>query len=479
MNDAMHDAHEPARSSWPRRATKARHACATTVQRAGHRRRSDRARWRPAEFSNFGDPRTLVAPGRGHHLDDPASPTTIWADGTDGYEPSTGRRWRALRRRRRRPAGGPRPRRRPSRRGPGRDRPGSAGDDIRLGAGRSTPPRPSPAPRTSRSPDHERCRHRHRPRVLRRCLQLGTRRPRRRRSSVGQALSMPKRPPRLRVAIVGGGAAGVLVAAQVRRRRADAQVTVIDASGRPGTGAAYGTPDAGHLLNVPAGRMSAWPDDPDDFCRWLDEHAVATFDGFAPRIAYGRYLGDVLAGADVRAGARRGRGPDAGRAGAPRAGRRPGPGRRRGGAGHRAAARQRCPSRSVGRWRRCSARASRCRSSRIRGRRARSVDSVAAQARSRAGDRLGPHRRRRRPAPARAGRRGHARVAARRAAPPPPVDRAARRAARDRRALADRVDLDALRRPLSAIWSRPRRRDRTGARSSTPFGRTPLGSGAR
>ena len=102
------------------------------------------------------------------------------------------------------------------------------------------------------------------------------------------------------MAIVGGGAAGVLAAAQVRRRRADAQVTVIDASGRPGTGAAYGTPDAGHLLNVPAGRMSAWPDDPDDFCRWLDRHAVATLDGFAPRIAYGRYLGDVLTDAGAR-----------------------------------------------------------------------------------------------------------------------------------------------------------------------------------
>jgi uncharacterized NAD(P)/FAD-binding protein YdhS len=105
---------------------------------------------------------------------------------------------------------------------------------------------------------------------------------------------------RPRIVIAGGGAAGALVAAQLRCRRPDARITVVDSSGRPGTGAAYSTPDPGHLLNVPAGRMSAWPDRPDDLCRWLERHGVADFDGFAPRVAYGRYLGDVLAGADVR-----------------------------------------------------------------------------------------------------------------------------------------------------------------------------------
>ena len=47
--------------------------------------------------------------------------------------------------------------------------------------------------------------------------------------------------PNMRVAIVGGGAAGVLTAAHLRRVRPDAQITLIDSSGRPGTGAAYGT----------------------------------------------------------------------------------------------------------------------------------------------------------------------------------------------------------------------------------------------
>ena len=70
----------------------------------------------------------------------------------------------------------------------------------------------------------------------------------------------------MRVAIVGGGAAGVLAAVHLRRRKPEAQITLIDASGRPGTGAAYGTDDPTFLLNVPAQRMSAWPDDPDHFC---------------------------------------------------------------------------------------------------------------------------------------------------------------------------------------------------------------------
>src|ERR1700751_252448 len=104
----------------------------------------------------------------------------------------------------------------------------------------------------------------------------------------------------MRVAIVGGGAAGVLAAVHLRARKPEAEITLIDASGSPGTGAAYGTNDPTHLLNVPAQRMSAWPDDPDHFCRWLDERAVTPAESFAPRLAYGRYLRDQLAVADVR-----------------------------------------------------------------------------------------------------------------------------------------------------------------------------------
>ena len=46
--------------------------------------------------------------------------------------------------------------------------------------------------------------------------------------------------------------------------------------------------------------MSAWPDDPDHFSRWLDDRAVTPAESFAPRLAYGRYLQDQLVAADVR-----------------------------------------------------------------------------------------------------------------------------------------------------------------------------------
>ena len=62
-----------------------------------------------------------------------------------------------------------------------------------------------------------------------------------------------------------------------------------------GRGIAYGTADPAHLLNVPAGKMSAWPDRPDDFAEW----AGLERDEFAERRTYGDYLAARLAGGDV------------------------------------------------------------------------------------------------------------------------------------------------------------------------------------
>src|ERR1700748_3479040 len=96
----------------------------------------------------------------------------------------------------------------------------------------------------------------------------------------------------MRVAIVGGGAAGVLAAVHLRRAVQDSQSALICASGPPAPGAASAADDPTFLLNVPAPRMSAWPDDPDHFTRWLDHRAVPPAESFAPRLAYGRYLPD-------------------------------------------------------------------------------------------------------------------------------------------------------------------------------------------
>ncbi|WP_406096741.1 FAD/NAD(P)-binding protein [Kitasatospora purpeofusca] len=114
-----------------------------------------------------------------------------------------------------------------------------------------------------------------------------------------------------RVAVVGAGASGALTAAQLLRRAALAgvplDVRLIDRAPAPGRGAAYATTADHHLLNVPAGRMSAFADAPDDFVHWLARRApgVHTAADHVPRRLYGAYLGEVLATAEARAGAAR------------------------------------------------------------------------------------------------------------------------------------------------------------------------------
>ncbi|MEV6839244.1 FAD/NAD(P)-binding protein, partial [Streptomyces sp. NPDC051133] len=102
-----------------------------------------------------------------------------------------------------------------------------------------------------------------------------------------------------RVAVVGAGAAGTLTAVQLLRQaerlgRA-AEIWLIDPAGQAGPGVAYGTSDPRHLLNVAAGRMSAFPDDPEHFLRWLvARHPGAGPGDYRPRREYGRYLTEVL-----------------------------------------------------------------------------------------------------------------------------------------------------------------------------------------
>ena len=102
-------------------------------------------------------------------------------------------------------------------------------------------------------------------------------------------------------AIVGGGAAGCLVAIRLLmdpRRRGP--VTVVEPDGQLGRGAAYSTGRPEHLLNVVAARMSALPEQPDHFLRFLadgdDARMADLADGFAQRRDYGRYLQSTLAG---------------------------------------------------------------------------------------------------------------------------------------------------------------------------------------
>lgn len=101
------------------------------------------------------------------------------------------------------------------------------------------------------------------------------------------------------VAVVGGGASGVLTALQLLSAPdgASLTVTVHEASGVLGRGIAYGTSDPRHLLNVRARHMSAFADVPSDLLDWA-RRAGRDPDplGFLPRMEYSAYLQDTLAG---------------------------------------------------------------------------------------------------------------------------------------------------------------------------------------
>ena len=110
------------------------------------------------------------------------------------------------------------------------------------------------------------------------------------------------------VAIIGGGASGLLTAIQLlsQSRRGGPRVYLIEKQDTFGFGAAYSTNDPSHLLNVRAGNMSGFPDQPRHFLDWLhadckDGTAPVTPSCFVTRQTYGRYLRSILHGAVIGA----------------------------------------------------------------------------------------------------------------------------------------------------------------------------------
>lgn len=108
------------------------------------------------------------------------------------------------------------------------------------------------------------------------------------------------------IAIVGGGFTGTLLAVLLRTRLpAGRQVLLFEPRSEPGRGPAYGEAGRWHVLNAPAGGMSALATEPDHFARWLaaqppdalcpaearDKPAARRF---APRQLYGRYMLSLL-----------------------------------------------------------------------------------------------------------------------------------------------------------------------------------------
>ncbi|MBS7457084.1 FAD/NAD(P)-binding protein [Coralloluteibacterium stylophorae] len=114
------------------------------------------------------------------------------------------------------------------------------------------------------------------------------------------------------LAIIGGGAAGVIAALHaLALAPAGARIVLVEAAGELGAGVAYAGDRPEHLLNVVAGRMSAFPERPNDFVAYLLEQdpvgtatAADLANRFVPRPSYRRYLQARLTAARAASPAR-------------------------------------------------------------------------------------------------------------------------------------------------------------------------------
>ncbi len=99
------------------------------------------------------------------------------------------------------------------------------------------------------------------------------------------------------VVIIGGGFSGTLVATHLMKKSVNEplQVILIERAPKFARGFAYSTNSPLHLLNVPAGKMSAIPNDPEHFLRWVQNRDLNLHSSsFVSRMLYGEYLESVL-----------------------------------------------------------------------------------------------------------------------------------------------------------------------------------------
>ncbi|HYD19807.1 MAG TPA: FAD/NAD(P)-binding protein [Patescibacteria group bacterium] len=103
-------------------------------------------------------------------------------------------------------------------------------------------------------------------------------------------------PPIYNFAIIGGGFSGLATLANiVRDAQKNLSIAVISRDKRGVFGPAYSTPRPEHLLNVPAGNMGVFSDNPGHFHAWLVAQGETAGPGeYLPRATYGRYLQSVL-----------------------------------------------------------------------------------------------------------------------------------------------------------------------------------------
>ena len=100
------------------------------------------------------------------------------------------------------------------------------------------------------------------------------------------------------IAVVGGGAAGVILSAHLLRAASASRpviVLLVDPAETPGRGLPYRTTDPRHTLNAVVARLSAFDDDPEHLLRWCAAAGVPAEPGtFLQRADFGRYLAELL-----------------------------------------------------------------------------------------------------------------------------------------------------------------------------------------
>jgi uncharacterized NAD(P)/FAD-binding protein YdhS len=111
-------------------------------------------------------------------------------------------------------------------------------------------------------------------------------------------LGPERRTPLTTVAIIGAGFSGTLLSLHLLRHcPPPIRLVLIERNSQFGRGLAYATGNASHILNVPAARMSAFHDRPNDFLDWLTQQPGNEGCGpqtFAPRRAFGAYVRALL-----------------------------------------------------------------------------------------------------------------------------------------------------------------------------------------
>lgn len=104
-----------------------------------------------------------------------------------------------------------------------------------------------------------------------------------------------------KIGIVGGGFTGTMTAVQlIHQSDAPCEIIIINERETFNKGIAYNPYSDKHLLNVTAGKMSAYPDRPDDFLNWvmlqpefINKDKTLITNSFLPRRLYGEYLNDT------------------------------------------------------------------------------------------------------------------------------------------------------------------------------------------